>query len=203
MTLLQNDTHSPTPHRTAHFRRDWRRALGVTLPVAPHNPLRTFSLLSDHLGRDNRCTHRFLSGESSVLVKLRPHPLPGQVSAGSESLPQGTWGSPQGEALSSTPETTHPLTPGPAQPAQVIPSPSLRAEPLPNPNHDAPEAAGRVEGMVALQGQTASRGSCPRGSCDGFWAGLCGQKTDGIAFGPQPHPTPHPLAWPRIWDMEQ
>lgn len=67
-------------------------------------------LLSDHLGRDNRCTHRFLLRESSVLVKLRPHPLPGQVSADSKSLPQGTWGSLWREALSPTPETTHPLT---------------------------------------------------------------------------------------------
>lgn len=124
MILLQNYSHSPTPHWTAHFGRDWR-TLGAARPMAPHIPLRKFFLLSDHLGRNNRCTHWFLSGERSVLLKLRPHPLPEQVSADSESLPQGTWGSLQGEALSSTPETTHPLIPGPAQPAWVTPSPSL------------------------------------------------------------------------------
>lgn len=123
--------------------------------------LRKSFLLSDHLSRDNRCTHWFLSGECTVPVKLRPCPLPGQVLADSESLPKGTWGSLQGEVLSSTPETTHPLTPGPVQPTQVIPSPCLRDEPLPNPAHDAPEAARRVEGMVALWGQTTSPGFCP------------------------------------------
>lgn len=127
MILLQNYTHSPPSRWTAHVRRDWRRTLGAALPIAPSIPLGKFFLLSDHLGRDNRCTHWFLSGERSVLLKLRPHPLPGQVSADSESLPQGTRGSLQGEALSPTPETTHPLIPGPALPraSRVIPSPSL------------------------------------------------------------------------------
>lgn len=109
----------------------------MALPMVPYTSLQKFFLLSDHLGRDNRCIHWFLSGERSVQVKLGPHPLPGQVSADSESLPKGTWGSLQGEVLSSTPETTHPLSPGPAQPAQVILRPA-RAEPLPNPAHVGP-----------------------------------------------------------------
>lgn len=98
----------------------------MALPVVPYSSLQKFFLLSDRLGRDNRCIHWFLSGERSVQVKLRPYPLPGQVSADSESLPKGTRGSLQGEVLSSTPETTHPLSPGPAQPAQVILRPSAQ-----------------------------------------------------------------------------
>jgi hypothetical protein len=50
--------------------------------------LQKFFILSDHLvgqTTGDRCTHCFLSGESLVLVKVSPHPLPGQVLADSES----------------------------------------------------------------------------------------------------------------------
>lgn len=110
MTLLQNHhIQFLTSHWKAHFRGDWRRTLEVAFSMVPCTLLQKFFLLSDHLGRNDRCTHWILSRESSVLVRLRPHSLPGQVSADSESLPQGTWGSLWGEDLSSTPETTHPL----------------------------------------------------------------------------------------------
>lgn len=133
----------------------------MALPIVPHTSLWKFFLLSDHLGRDNRCTFWFLPGDRSVQVKLRRHPLPRQVSADPKSLPKGTWGSLQGEVLSSTPETTpSPITPGPAQPAQVIPSPCLRVEPLPNPAHDA------------------RRGSW-KGGRDGWW--LCRDKQPPLA----------------------
>lgn len=85
----------------------------MALPIVPHTSLWKCFLLSDHLGRGNRCTYWFLPGDRSVQVKLRRHPLPRQVSADPKSLPKGTWGSLQGEVLSSTPETTTPHHPRP------------------------------------------------------------------------------------------
>ena len=106
--LQSHHIHSLTLHWEAHFRGDggWGRTLGVALSMK-------CSLLSDHLGKNNRCTPWFFfPRKSSVLVKLRPHLLPGQASADSGSLPQGTWGSLCREALSPTPETTPPHTEG-------------------------------------------------------------------------------------------
>lgn len=77
-------------------------------------------LLSDSLSRGNRCTHWFPSGKRWVPVKLRPCPLPGQVSADSKSLP-GAHGAPCRERLSAPP--LKPPTPSPQ------PCPSLLGYP--------------------------------------------------------------------------
>lgn len=161
MILLQNYHihHSLPPRWTAHLRGGWGEP-GERCSLWSHR----------HLSRSSSCCLTTWEERQQVhpIVSFRGELSPSQAETTSppraglyrfESLPRGTWGSLQGETLSPTPETTHPLTPGPAQPAQVSLAPCLWAVPLPNPARDAPEAA---EGLGGGDGGSTGTNKLPR-----------------------------------------